>query len=449
MAGGNEQRFTNKLFKLRRGWGFGIVDGDGIMDLGRISNATARRETTSDPLTEIHGDNEVMVLSAGGTENVQLAGQYHEPLNSPLRSYLMADGEAPTIVNYETLRRVAVLGALLNDDDDGNPQEYVPVVEGIPQAHTSALFPPPTSPAAADTASPASTMAADDYYLWIVPITVDQDVAHGFSAKTNAQILAILNAGTWNRGAEYVPHTPSASASVTLTLNHSIDVTWTEPTTGPRPTHYVIVMGTADDIEDTASHIVGVVAYGTAAINIAAVGTVDWGDDPAVGDTACVESIGVTSEVRTFTALTLTTDYTFDKTTGALKRVDGGAISDGEPVRINVWVFAEESETITGGGSVINENYKHVRFWLMRPTGTDPDTRRGRGLILDCPRVNIAKLAQDLLTGNDDGWHNPGGFSLVALFDGAKGYSYKFIGYDKSYANAIDWYSNDITPKNA
>lgn len=457
MIGGTDARHANKLFHLYKTWGLYIVDEDGALEIGKVTGASARKESTTDPLTETHGGKEVNVLSmvSGETLNVNFASI--ELMGGVLQSFLMADGRAPTIVEYEAMRRIVVRGEDLVNDDQGVPSENVIITSGIPQVFDATTFPPPTSVALAGNASPVGSWAAETYVAFVVPITLDQDPIHGFSTLSNAEILAALTAGTWNRGAEYMPHSASSSGQGAVTLNESIDVTWTEPTSGPRPTHYVVVIGlqSADNIEDAGSYIAAVVGYGTSAVNVLGAGTTIWGDAPELTDTEATEKITVTSEINVYTPTTLSTgaglgDYSFDRTTGVRKRISASSvILDGTPNRKNTWVVSSETREFSIGGSVITEKYVHLRLQNLLPTGTDPDTRRDRGMQLDIYKINIAGLAQDLLTQGDDGWHTGANVSMEALLDSATGQYATVKAFDKTLAQAFDWFSNDIARKAA
>lgn len=455
MIGGTEARHANKLFHLYKTWGISIVDEDGEHELGKVTGATARKESTTDPLTETRGGKEVNVLSMVSSETLTVNFAAIELMGAVLESFLMADGRAPTIKAYEQMRRIAVKGEDLVNDDLGDPSENVNIVSGIPQAHTAVLFPPPTSPTLATQASPAGTWLGQAYYAFIIPITVDQDAIHGFTAKSNAEILAILTAGTWNRGAEYMPHTPSASATATITVSHSIDVGWAEPTTGPRPTHYVIVVSDANDLTDASAKIGAVVSYGTTAVNIPSPGTKVWGAVPVLADTEATEIISVTAEVNVYTAATLSTgaglgDYSFNRETGVRKRISASSsMLSGTPNRKNTWVFSNPTRSFGIGGSSITEKYVTLRLRNLLPTGTDPETRRDRGMELDIFKVNIAGLAQDLLTTGDDGWHTGANVSMEALLDSGTGEYARVTGRDATIAQSIDWFSSDIARKAA
>lgn len=457
MIGGTEARHANKLFHLRQAWGISIVDEDGELEIGKVTGATARKEGTPDLLTETHGGKEVSVLSVPQTETLSVTFASIELMGGVLESFLMADGRAPTIKAYEQMRRIAIRGEDLVDDDLGNPSENVNIISGIPQEFNATLFPPPTSPTLATQASPAGTWLGQAYYAFVIPITVDQDEIHGFTDKSNAEILALLIAGTWNRGAEYMPHTESVSATATITVSHSIDVDWTEPTTGPRPTHYVIAVGDADDLSDAATFIEAVVAYGTTAVNIAGPdpGTKVWGSLPALTDTESTEKISVSSEINVYTPATLSLgaglgDYSFNRETGVRKRISVSAtILSGTPTRKNTWVFSNPTRSFGVGGSSITEKYVTLRLRNLLPTGTDADTRRDRGMELDIFKINIAGLAQDLLTANDDGWHTGANVTMEALLDSGTGLYARVIGRDATIAESIDWFSSDIARKAA
>lgn len=451
---GKTETFSDPFAVLKGQFNFGVVDSDGEIDCGRCYNfQPATNAPRVESLMEVHNEREVTVrtdlLGEEFTFSYALRG-----LTPAGRIRLVSGGEAPTIDQaYRLLRHVKQGQLLRNARDSGLPKEYKLQVTGLPQAHNSTLFPVATSITAADDAT-VGTFGADDYYVWIVPVYRDLDAKHG---PADADFV-LSNWANLVRGEHYVYGTPAqfddSGTAVAITLNHSIAITFDEPSISSgvaTPTHFAVVIGTADDIEDGSSYVAALDAWsgGSHAIKISAAGTVAFGDTPALADLALVETGGTSSDVRVYSAEVEDTDYTVDRVNDAIKRVEGGDISDGEPVRINVWYLANPTQVDKQGGQGSAERYEWLRFSNLRADGTDPDSRHVEGVIVDFPRVNTAAMGSQLVSAAKDGFHDPIPFSSVkAEIDPTLGYACKVTQYGPANAQNVDMYSDDITPQN-
>ncbi|GEM_PF-2594487 len=431
---------------------FGIVDEDGIIDCGRCYNVTPGSSAPQiESLSEVHNDRGQTVRTIVLSETFPFSFAIRD-LTSAGRTRLLADGAAPTIDTVSRLMRFSTQGHhLIDDRKSGDPRAYrLPDITGLPQAYNATVFPAATSVVAVEGTS--GSFAADDYYVWVVPVYRDEDLKHG---PTDAN-FTLANWANLTRGVEYVYGTPAQhDGALTVAANKQIGVTFDEPTIAEgvaQPTHFAIVVGTVDDIEDADSHVAAIEAWSGAAhsVDIDAVGTVDFGNTPVVADYVRVETGVVTADVRVWTAEVEDTDYTVDRVNDTITRVDGGDISDAELVRVNVWYIANPTDLHKAGGQGTGERYEWLRIWNFSGDTTDPDTRQIEGVQIDLPRVNTAALTRQVASAAKDGFHDPIPFSgAQAEYDSTQGCSVLIKRFSKSNVENVDWAGDDITPAGA
>jgi hypothetical protein len=150
--------------------------------------------------------------------------------------------------------------------------------------------------------------------------------------------------------------------------------------------------------------------------------------------------------LRDWTDTVENTDWTIDKATGIIKRVSGGLITGRAPVRLITWQRFSPTAAIDVGSGQQSNNYRPLRLENWRSKGVDPDTRAPRGVIVDCPRVNFAGLASDILSANPDGFHNPLSFNLKASFDATAGYTVRILSVAPENLGLFDYHSNNALP---
>ena len=431
--------FDNKKNVARRGYDMFVVDADGEISIGRVHAVSARKEmATRDELTEIHDDIEQVVATAPGKETITFECSSRELNHAVIWNKIHGDGAAPTINNYQQLVREVKRGNFLL----GTDKHRLSDVAGIPQTYdTTDLFKAPGAP----TATPGTgTIAAATYKVFVVPISVDMDRAHGAAAVT----LAKFADGTLVHGVDWIKHDASPSDECILAAPGGIAVTWSNTTGSLRPTHYLITAGTVDDVNDASQKVCAVVAYGTTSATFSALGTLTFGADAVIADLHQYQTIA-SGDPLTYTTRTDTTDYVFDKAAGTFVRVAGGAINSGESGRLIVWRIKTYNFTQKLGGSGVTEHYCWLRIKNSRADDDTPATRRRIAQQIDFPRVNLAGLAGDLLTGNDDGFHTPKRLgAFTAEYDAAKGCIAYFDGEMQDYRYVVDYFSSSISPAN-
>lgn len=448
------ETFSNMYDVLRGQWYGAIVDEDGEIDIGRCSNfSPAGSAPQVETLTEVHAGLETPVRSVVISQDFNFSFAVRD-LTPAGRARLLAGGNAPTIDTASRLLRFSVQGNKLKlDRESGLPAAYrLPGITGLPQAYNITVFPPPTSVTCAEDAT-VGTFAADDYYVWAVPVYRDTDGKHG---PTDAN-FTLANWPNLIRGVDYNVGTPAqdGAAPVAILLNKSIRVQFDEPSIPAgvsQPTHFIVVVGTVDDIEDADSHVAALSAWADASqdLTISAPGTVDFATTPTLPGYIRVETGVVTAGVRVWTAATEDTDYTVDRINNTIKLKAGGAISDAELVRINVWYNANPTDLHKHGSvGTAAERYEWFRFRNFSPDGTDPGSRQPEGLVVDMPRINTAAIGGQIASTGKEGFHDPVPFSnMLAEYDSAQTCSVmaKRLGSDN--VENLDWYSDDITPAN-
>jgi len=447
------ETFDNMHNILKGQFDIAIIDSDGGIVLGRCYNFNPGSNSPQvEKLTEVHNDRETTVLSNVIKEDFSFGFAIRD-LTSAGRTRLLADGIAPTIDTHSRLLRFARQGHMLKDDrKSALPKAYrLPGITGLPQAHSATVFPGASNIIAAE--GGVGTFAADDYYVWVVPVFRDTDYKHGVSDAD----FVLSNWANLVRGEHFNHGTPvqETGAPQAILINKAIDVAFDVPADAEgvaTPTHYIIVVGTVDDIEDADSHVAALGAWVGGAspnVSITAAGTVDFDTTPALADEVLVETGVVTAEVRVWTAMVEDTDYTVDRTNNTIKRIAGGSISDGELVRISVWYNANPSELSKHGAVGTGERYEWIRFSNFRADGTDPDSRQLEGVQVDMPRVNTAAMTRALVSAAKDGFHDPIAFSnMLAEYDTAEECAVMVTPFSRDNAESLDWYSDDITPQN-
>jgi hypothetical protein len=452
--------FSNKYKVLRGMSDVAIVDSDGEIDLGRGYNFQPPTNSAQfDKLTEVHNERQVDVRTILISESFTF-GYALRDITEEARTRLVADGAAPTLDTAYRFRRWAKAGYLLkNDRDSGLPEMYRLRTTALPQAHNATVFPPVSSLTAEADVTAGTFDSSSDYYIWVVPVYLDQDVKHGVAAAN----FTLANIGNYNRGEHYICGTPlqftdtSASPENSVQSGNSIRAQFSEPTIAAgimTPTHFFTVIGTVEDITNAGSYIAAVDAWSGSSHDqtISAPGTVAFGTTPALADLVRVETGVVTSETRDWSSgvQTENTDYTVDRVNDTIVRIEGGGISAHELVRVNVWYMANPSSTTTQGGSGSAERYEHLRFTRLRADDTDPDNRRVEGEIVDMPRVNTAAMTKMLTSSDKEGtFHDPIPFSnVLAEVDPVLGYACSVTYFSGENAQAVDWASDDITPQN-
>lgn len=251
----------------------------------------------------------------------------------------------------------------------GTDLQFLTNTHGLPVTNTDYL-PVPTIHSIAAAGSAGSGWSGSAMYFWILPLWGDPtDLVAG-----TANLFAN------NVDVDFVVGPPSASATVTPTTNQSVTIE-IDAYTGPAPDYYICVVAPSNSITagflqpDTA-------ATGTPAElylltdGAADVFTID--DYSATNATyAAPVGIGVQSITNydynagtaTLTKLTSGTDYTYNATNGTIARVDGGAIVDGQRVKITSWYVAPAklTESYGASGSV------HLSTVKMRCTRIDEE----------------------------------------------------------------------------
>jgi hypothetical protein len=360
-----------------------------------------------------------------------------ELLAAEVLAFLHGDMRAPAITDRVRLERAATFGRLLyNADEYGLIQPY-----GIPQAFNTTHFPAPIL----DTLADIATSGANTYYGWVVPVYRSMDPVYGVTDEE----WTLENWGNLTRGLHYVYGTPSDSVQDDdAGASPGFQFNWTAPTIGtkqPTPDGYVCVVGTVDDITDSGSKVCALADRDAATATATTLGTVEFGAAPALADLVKVQRGTISADQRVWTTLTEGTDYTWGTYNETLKLIDDGTAASGEPIRLNYWFRKPPAVVVNHGGSTDSNVYVHLRLVNWQATGNDPDLRLPRGIVIDCPRVNIAGLAGQLLTSNPDGFHRALDARMVAEYSAAHGYSLRkeIVHWDNR--NIVDYFSNDIT----
>lgn len=428
--------FLDKDFVLRGEWHAEVVDADGAILFGRTYNTTARFEADQDTLDEVHGNRVQVVKTVSTGERLMIDIGFRELLNEVLQSLFMAEGEAPTITTRETLERVVVRGRLLK----GTAAFQHDDIYGIPQAHSSTYFPAGGTPSPSD--SGAGSISDATYRVWVVPMYQDQDIKHGVA-------VTLANWASKTRGRQFTWGTPSASASVVVSGGSSaIVVTWTDNATGPKPTHYGIVVGTVNDITDSGSKLSAIVAAGVQTATITALGATAFGASPAATDLRSVYRI-TSGDPLTYAGLTENTDFSFDPATGKFALLTAGVSgSSNKAVEIVFWKVRDSTVENTLGGHEFGEKIVHLRLRNKQPNGTNPATRRSIGAVVDIPSVNIAGRSRELLTSGA-AFHDVRTMNFMAQLDATYGYLAKIRCEADQFNSLVDYYSNSISAANA
>ena len=439
---GSVETYRNKLFVPKRDYQGYVVHADGELDFGRWYNVGARKQVTTDDLSEVHGGLNIVVLSEVTDERVMISGGIRELLATEAQVILHGDMAAPTVVNYTRMRCKKLFGRQLY----GTNLYRFPLRAGIPQAHNTTYFPAPTGVSGA--AEGSGTIPDNTYYAWVVPYYRNFDPVYGAAASG----FTVANWQNLLRTRDFIFGTPSSSATVVMASGpQGMKVDWTEPSPGDlygRPTGYVVVLGTVESITDASSKIYAIAAYGTATATITALdsGAQAFGTTPAVADLRVLQTCTVVADTRVWTSEAEGTDWTWDGETGTAVRKAGGDVSDGMPTRLIYWVRQPATTSIDVGAGAVSSSYHHVRLENWRADGTDPDTRMARGIIVDLPRVNLAGLNIDLLSQNPDGFHRPLTFNdLLAEYDTASGYTARVYSVAHEHLNMLDYMSDDIS----
>lgn len=430
------QTFVDPKFVCKKGVQLNMVTADGELEFARTYNLSARRSAQTDTLSEVHGNKDEVILSEVISESEELSFAIRELLSPVYQTHFASDGRAPTITTHKTLRRQAMM-TLLNEDEERRIQ----IPYGLVQAHDATNFPAPTALNASAGAG-AGTFSATTWYCFVIPAYVDLDDKHGITAA----LFTLANYGSYKRGVEFTLGTPSASDNVVLGAPDDILLSFTNPVGGPRPTAFLVVTATADDVNHASAKVSAIVPYGTTSVTMGAEGTVAFTADPALADMQVVEIVGVAAEARAFASVINGTDVTIDAVDGTIQRKEGGVITSGQrgvPIRYNFWYFAEGTVEHTEGGSNVTDKYVHLRARNLAADGTDPDTRTPRGFQIDFPKVNLAGAPREIFSGNEDGFHAPlnVGPLQVSLCDA--GYLHKATTFG-NYKGLIDFFSDDI-----
>jgi hypothetical protein len=234
------------------------------------------------------------------------------------------------------------------------------------------------------------TVPPGSYYYWVAPLYVTEQ-------------------------AGLVPGAPVRSNQVTVTTGEKVTLTFTPPQ-GTPPAGYWVLYGTTTSLSG-AMLLPGTFAGSPALVSSHAGAS-------APGATVFVEPLSVSS----YDGQTLYDsgdDYLAEVEKGLVKRVDGGAVADGEAVVVT-YVYERPASVVTSLGDAVDlERHRMVKLLQLAPadrgelTDLDPASWRETGVEFVFYKVNVA-LNDSRWPFSEDDFSEGASITWDCLFDGAQ-----------------------------
>jgi hypothetical protein len=355
-------------------------------------------------------------------------------VNSPSAQHFLY-GDSSTTQTVTTLQAVEL--KKWNFEGAYGTEEYVcPWEIGLGQAAN--LLAPTIE--AQTSVSESGSLSAATYYTW---------VAQGYGTKPTTIPSAadcLLIDKTWIWGV------PVAGAAVSVVAGGAIrlDVSPNTSLAVPLPDFWVVFVGSTSVLAAATTNFAHVVTNtttrGQSAPNVVTTVTTQTFICTSHGDQSYeapnyvfAEQTDTYGDTPTYTALTITTDFTMDLDNGTFARVSASTnLAAGNNVNVYIWPIIPSNFLTEGGARDTTEDYVKFAVLNLGPDEEDIDAedRRQEGTVMTFYRVNKAGVVGGTSYTADD-WHQGASITLEVLYSTTEGKIFDSETFSPLFLNSI------------